>query len=124
MRPLLAASLLVFHAVAAVGQASATKEFPADAVALSSDALKEALTGKVYSLNWVGANPWRLDFRGNGYVYFNSGASNASGTWQAEEGKVCTNVGNFGANCNEVKQSGGLLYYKRQSGEVIPMTVR
>ena len=123
MRHLFAVLLLTMPLMV-VAQTAATKEFPADAIAISPETLKERLSGKVFMLNWVGANAWRLDFRGNGYVYFNSGGTSASGTWRTEEGKVCTNVGNFGANCNEVRESAGQLYYKRQSGEVVQLTAQ
>jgi len=101
---------------------SATKEFPADAQTLPVDELKQSLSGKVFMLNWVGAPAWRMEFKDDGYIFFNAGAANGSGTWRAESGKVCTDMRAFGNNCNELRKSGEVLYYKRLSGEVIAMT--
>ena len=106
---------------AALAQSAATKEFPADAQSLPVDELKQALSGKVFMLSWVGASTWRMDFKDDGYIFFNAGTANGSGTWRAESGKVCTEMRAFGNNCNEIRKSGDLLYYKRLSGEVIAM---
>jgi len=105
----------------ALAQSTATKEFPADAQSLPVDELKQALSGKVFVLSWIGAVEWRMDFKDNGYIFFNAGTANGSGTWRAESGKVCTEMRAFGNNCNEIRKSGDLLYYKRLSGEVIAM---
>jgi len=115
--------LMCLCSMAALAQSPATKEFPADAQALPVDTLKQSLSGKVFMLNWVGAPAWRMEFKDDGYIFFNAGTVNGSGTWRADSGKVCTDMRAFGNNCNEVRQSGDLLYYnKRQSGEVIAMT--
>jgi hypothetical protein len=120
MRSIALLALLVL--TTAPAQPAPTKDFPADAHALSVDDLKQALTGKTFMLTWVGAPAWRMEFKDNGYIFFNAGSTNASGTWRAESGKVCTDMRAFGNNCNEIRKSGDSLYYKRMSGEVIAMT--
>ena len=106
---------------AVLAQSAPTKEFPTDAQALSVDELKQTLSGRVFVLSWVGAPAWRMEFKSDGYIFFNAGGANGSGTWRAESGKVCTEMRAFGDNCNEIRKSGDLLYYKRLSGEVIAM---
>jgi hypothetical protein len=118
------ALLFLLVCSAAFAQSAATKEFPADAQALSVDELKQALSGKVFMLSWVGAPAWRMEFKDDGYIFFNAGTTNGSGTWRAESGKVCTDMRAFGNNCNDVRKSGDLLYYKRLSGEVIAMAAK
>ena len=124
MKRFLAIAILAAWSSGSMGQAVATKEFPADASTLSPEELKEKLSGRVYALDWIGATPWRMEFKSNGYVFFNAGNSNGSGTWRTEAGRVCTEIRAFGANCNEIRQSGGQLYYKRLSGEVIEMRAK
>ena len=71
------------------GASVATKEFPADA---------QSLTGRRAEAGVVGQGvPAQLDRRSRrgewtsrtiGYIFFNAGAANGSGTWRAESGKV------------------------------------
>ena len=119
---LLAFVSMCLWSLVALAQPVATKEFPADARVLSVEELKQALSGKVFMLAWVGVTPWRMDFKDNGYLFFDAGTASGSGTWRAESGQVCTEMRAFGNNCNQVRMSGELVYYKRLSGEVIAMT--
>jgi len=121
MKRFLLAPIFAIGCASSMGQAVATREFPAEASTLSAEDLKDKLSGRVYALDWVGATPWRMEFKANGYVFFNAGSASGSGTWRTEAGKVCTEMRAFGANCNEIRESGGGLFYKRLSGEVTAM---
>jgi hypothetical protein len=97
--------------------------FPADALALDPSALKERLSGKVYELKPAGSPDWRWQFRADGYFFFNSGAFSDSGKWSIKESAVCSEGRKIPASCNEVRQVGSDLFLKRDSGEVVRMSV-
>ena len=117
----LALVVLFVSSLSAAAQSAPTKEFPADAQALSVEQLKQSLSGRTFALTWVGAPAWRMEFKDTGHVFFNAGSASGSGTWRADAGQVCTEMRPFGNNCNEIRKSGDRLYYKRLSGEVIAM---
>ncbi|BEP95801.1 hypothetical protein GmRootA79_41850 [Acidovorax sp. A79] len=119
MKKLLPLLLISAAAMAAGASATAqTTDFPEGAQPLTPEALREALTGKVFSITPAKGSTWRWEFKGNGYFFLNAGSFSDSGKWSTKESSVCQDTGkNMG--CNEMRQKDGTLYLKRDSGEIV-----
>ncbi|HUG24272.1 hypothetical protein [Piscinibacter sp.] len=119
----LAAALLL--AAPMVGSAAPT-DFPPEATPVSDDALRERLSGKVFSVMPADGNGWRLEYKSNGYFFINTDKGFAeAGRWKTESGKLCSEAPRIQANCSEVRVKGDALYLKRAStGEVVEFVVR
>ncbi|MBK6009507.1 hypothetical protein JJB11_25695 [Ramlibacter ginsenosidimutans] len=61
-----------------------------------------------------------MQYNANGYIFFNAGAGYSdSGKWRTEDGRLCTEMQRTGPSCSDVRLSGGTLYMKRPSGEIL-----
>ena len=122
--------LLVFFASAlcagaALAQASLPIEFPADSKPLSAGALKDALAGRTFNVDLADGSRWRLEYKANGYFFVNTSSGfNGTGDWRAEDERLCTRLRGGDLSCNEVRDAGGVLHLKRNSGEVIALKAR
>lgn len=99
-------------------------EFPEGATPLSGDALKEALSGKVYAVKPTSGSTWRWQLNANGYFFINIGNFSDSGKWSTKDSTLCSEGKQIKASCNEVRALGNELYLKRDSGEVVKMTLQ
>jgi|KBSSwiStaDraftv2_1062776.scaffolds.fasta_scaffold41034_4 hypothetical protein len=96
-------------------------EFPADAVALSADAVAKKVSSRTFETQLRDGTRVRLEYKGNGYVFVNAPGYANSGSWRAEESRICSHMRNAAASCNEVRELGQTLYVKRDNGEVIAL---
>lgn len=113
-------SFLVMAAVFAFSLNSngQSADFPQGAEPISADALRDALSGKVFSVAPVKGPTWRWQFDGNGYFFLNIGSFQNSGKWSTRESSVCQDTGKS-TGCNEMRMKDSVLYLKRDSGEVV-----
>ena len=80
--------------------------------------LKPLIAGKVFSVK-TSTSTWRLQINDNGYFFINIGSFSDTGTWTVEDGKWCSKPKKSNASCNEMRLSGGSLFMKRDSGEIV-----
>ncbi len=76
--------------------------FPEGAELLTPEALREALSGKVFSISPAQGPTWRWQFDANGYFFLNVGQFSNSGKWSTKEGSVCQDTGKH-IGCNEMR---------------------
>lgn len=100
----------------AVAQPAQT--FPEAAETPTADALREALAGKVFSVTPSKGPDWRWQFDSNGYFFINVGSFRNSGKWSTKDGSICQDTGRI-TGCNDVRTKDGVLYLKRDNGEII-----
>ena len=109
----------------ACAQPSVPTEFPADAQPLAAAAVSERVSGKVIHVQPAQGPSWRLEYRNGGYAYLDTANGfRDTGRWRVEDGKLCTEWKKAPSGCNEVRESGGTLYLKRISGEVVTLVAR
>ncbi len=104
----------------ASGSGEAT-EFPPDALALPAEAVTRKVSGKTFDVQFRNGTRWRLEFKGNGYLFVNASGGSTSGPWRAEESRICSQMRGSAASCNEVREQGPRLYLKRDNGDVIEL---
>ncbi len=116
---------LAFCAAPALAQTALPIEFPSDSRPLPAAALKDSIAGKVFTVALADGTRWRLEYKANGYFFVNTSTGfNGTGDWRAEDERLCTRLRGNDPSCNEVRGAGGLVYLKRNSGEVIALTPR
>lgn len=95
--------------------------FPADAVPLSREAITERLNGQSYSGTTATGLTWRATYKDSGYVFMDlSNGARDSGTWRAEDGKVCVEYrGRFPSGCSEVRASATMLFSQRENSTAV-----
>jgi hypothetical protein len=122
MRHALLLSLLL--PTLAPAQPALQTEFPPAAAPLAPDALKQLLTGKVFTVNPASGPEMRLEYR-DSYAYVNVGNRSDSGKWRVEGSAACIDWKVFPPGCSEFRLLGDVLYTKRASnGEVVVMRPR
>ena len=111
-----AMALALLGASAVVG--AQTTAYPEGAEPLAQDALRAALADKVFSITPAQGPKWQWSFKSDGQFYLSAGNYSNSGKWSARDSSLCQeSIRTTG--CNEVRQKDGVLYLKRDSGEVI-----
>ena len=117
---LIGAALLAGCASAPPPQA----DFPPGARAPAATEAASLLRGKSFTLANPNGSSTRVDHAadasGGVAIYF-SGRSD-SGTWRAEDGRICFQFQVLPSNCNEVRLLGSELYMKRSNGDVVRVT--
>ena len=110
------------HAQASAADAALT-EFPADALTLNSKEVDQRLRGQVYTGTSVMGDTFRIEYKDSGYVFINlSNGRKDSGTWRAEEGKVCVEYrGRMHSGCSELRATSDKVYGKRDGAAAITM---
>jgi hypothetical protein len=105
-------------------QTTVPMEFPDDAAPMTPEALRERIAGKVFKVVPADGNAWRLEYRANGFVYFNSRVVRDTGKWRVEGTQLCTDWQKLnGGGCGETRLKGDVVYLKRAAnGEVIALT--
>lgn len=112
--------LLLAVPIAAFAQLPA---FAPDAATPSPEEIKAHVTDKVFigkraSDGFQG----QFEYRSDGKFFVNYGSFNESGTWTAENGKICVQDPRNGPACNEVRMKDGVIFYRRnRNGEVFPL---
>ena len=96
------------------------QDFPDSATPASTAELTSRLTSKQFTVQLKNGVTWRLEFNNNGYFFLDtSTGGKATGTWRAEDGKLCSQVRGGDPQCNEARLHDGFLYIRRADGEVI-----
>ena len=99
---------------------SQAQDFPDAAASISAAELNSRLTGKLFTVQLKNGVSWRLEFNNNGHFFVDtSTGGKATGTWRAEEGRLCSQVKGGDAQCNEARLHDGFVHVRRADGEVI-----
>ena len=101
-----------------------TAEFPAGAKTPSAAEITAALRGKSFTVPSAGSTI-RTDYagEGNSVATFAAGHSD-TGTWRAEDGRICYTMNRFPSACNDVRLVGNDIFAKRANGEVVQLKPR
>lgn len=102
----------------------APTQFPEGAAAVTPDALKDAVAGKVFAVKASRGPMWRWQFDANGVFFINIGSFSDSGKWSTKDSALCTEGRQIKASCNEVQTKDQELYLKRDNGEVVKLDAR
>ena len=103
-----------------VSLSSQAQDFPDNSAPANTAELTSRLTGKLFTVQLKNGVSWRLEFNNNGYFFVDtSTGGKATGTWRAEDGRLCSHVKGGDAQCNEARLHDGFLYIRRADGEVI-----
>lgn len=117
MRNLLLAIAVL--SLSAQAQNSMPTTFPEGTSTPTAAELQARLSGNVFSVKPFSGADWRLQYKEGGYYFVNVGSYSDSGTWKAEDGKLCSKGQKGADSCNEVRATPESIYLKRDSGEVI-----
>ena len=99
--------------------------FPEGATELSATDIKKKVGDRVHDVSLADGVTWRLEYKSNGYFFVNTSRGfNGSGTWSAEDGKLCGHLKGGDPSCNEVRLHQDVLHLKRGSGEIIRLVPR
>ena len=105
--------------------AALAQAFPEGASVPNNDEIKKYLEDKVHDSRIADGTTWRLEYKSNGYFFINTNRGfNSDGRWQVEDGKLCAQLKGRDRTCNEVRMHNGILFYKRDSGEIIQIVPR
>lgn len=109
--------------LSAVAQNALPSEFPADAVVLAADALQQRMEGRVYRAKLADGSTWRVEYKGNGYAFLNTGTGfSDSGTWSVQRGQLCSEWRRATSGCLETRATPDAVYIKRSNtGEVVAL---
>ena len=89
---------------------------------MTTEVLKTAVEDKVFTVEPAKGTPWRLQYNANGYFYVNVGNFADSGKWSAKDSTLCTEGKQIRYFCNEFRMKDGVLFMKRENGEVVKFT--
>lgn len=102
----------------------APTEFPDGAIPLTAPALQAAVEDKVFMAQPAQGAAWRLQYNANGFFYVNVGNFSDDGKWSVKDSTLCTEGKRVKAFCNELRSKDGVLYMKRESGEILKLVQR
>ena len=113
-------SLCVSLALAACLGSVWAQAFPDDATPASADEISKRFAGKTFRVSLADGGSWRVEYKANGYYFFNASSGfTDSGEWKSEEGKICNKGRRGGSSCNEIRVKEAAIYLKRDSGEIV-----
>jgi len=100
--------------------AARADEFPDGAADISAADIAQRVSGKVLNVKLKDGSTWRIEYKSNGYYFFNASSGFAdSGQWKVEDGKLCHNGRKRGPSCNTVKLHDGAMLLKRDNSDVL-----
>lgn len=114
--------LTASNALAQTDAAPPLQPFPVDATSPSAADLRERLAGKVFNVKNADGSSFRIDFRSNGYYFFDTSTGfRGAGEWRAEDGRMCSKTQGRDRDfiCNDARVSADLVHVRRTSGELI-----
>lgn len=124
MKKTLSACAVAMALLGASAAATAqTTAYPEGAELLTQDALRAALADKVFAITPAQGPAWQWTFKPDGQFYLSAGNYSNSGKWSAKDSSLCQESFRT-TGCNEVRQKDGVLYLKRDSGEVVTFRPR
>ena len=101
------------------------QEFPQGASTPTASEVNKHLADKVFNVKLADGSSWRLEFKGGGHFFVNtSNGFNGTGQWQAEDGRLCSQLKGGDRNCGDVRFHQELFYAKRATGEIIQYVPR
>ncbi len=100
------------------------QDFPEGSTAPPAPELQTMLTGKVFDVKLPTGGNWRFQIDANGYFYVDTPRGQDSGKWKVEDGKLCTEPKKSNASCNEMRVKDGLLFMKRDNGQIVEFIAR
>ena len=113
--PIVLATGLAFASLPAHSQ-----EFPQGSSTPTASDVTKHLGDKVFSVKLADGSSWRLEFKAAGHFFVNtSGGFNGSGQWQAEDGRLCSQLKGGDRNCVDVRFHQDVFHLKRTSGEIV-----
>ena len=119
--PLVLTPLLI---AACAATAPPSTEFPPGARAPSAAEVMTLLRGKSTQVTLANGTMVRADYAANtNDVKAYANGRSDSGTWRAEDGRVCHEFKVFNSSCSEIRLVGQNLYLKRFTGEVVRLTI-
>jgi hypothetical protein len=105
MKQFLSATAMAMALLGASATATAqTTAYPEGAELLAQEALREALADKVFSTAPAQGPKWQWQFKADGRFYLS--------------------VGNYSDSGHEMRRKDGVLYLKRNSGEVVSFQLK
>ena len=101
------------------------KDFAPGARAPTASELRALLRGKSYQTPTVAGGTIRVDYAADSdrLQAFYRGRSD-SGTWRAEDGRVCYQFKTIPSACNDLRVAGNDVYIKRSNGQVVQLVPR
>lgn len=106
-----------------MAQSPSPPDFPADAMPLAGSELQARLSGKAFNAKLDDGQGWRMQYNANGYVFLDTSRGfRDTGSWRVENNTLCINWQKVASGCSEMRATTGVLYLKRASGEVVPLT--
>ncbi len=124
MKQFLSATAMAMALLGASAAATAqTTAYPEGAELLAQEALREALADKVFSTAPAQGPKWQWQFKADGRFYLSVGNYSDSGQWSTKESSLCLDSGK-NVGCNEMRRKDGVLYLKRNSGEVVSFQLK
>ena len=113
--PIVLATVIALVSIPALSQ-----EFPQGSSTPTASDVQKHLADKVFSVKNADGTSWRLEFKANGYFFLNTNTGGSvNGQWQAEDGRLCSQIKGADRNCVDVRFHQELLHLKRTSGEII-----
>ena len=101
------------------------QDFPPGASTPTATELKQLLGDKVFSVKVADGSTWRLEYKASGYMYVDtSGGFRGNGEWKVEDGRICGHIRGRNPGCNDARVLDGIIYLKRDSGEIIKYVPR
>lgn len=118
--------LFMFFILPALGLAQTTfpTVFPSNAIPVSSEVLRDRLTGKSFIIKATNGPEIRLQYKDT-FAFLSTGPFSDSGKWRVEGSAVCVDWQRFPPSCSEVRLVNDVIYTVRSSnGEVVEMQPR
>lgn len=113
-------STLIAASIAMLSITAHSQDFPQGASTPNAADVNKHLTDKVFNVKLADGSSWRLEFKAGGYFFVNtSGGFSGSGQWQAEDGRLCSQLKGGDRSCVDVRFHQEVFYTKRVTGEVI-----
>ncbi len=98
------------------------RDFPEGATSVPDATLKEKLAGKTLAQFSYDNVKWTYQYKDNGFFNLQSTSNvTQTGTWRAENGKLCTQARAMAMVCGEARMAGDVIYVRRENGEVVPL---
>lgn len=111
-------AIVLLTPLLAIAQTAFPTDFPDGAVALSPEALKAVLLGKVATSKPVKGPELKVTYKDT-YAFLNAGNFADSGKWRVEGSSVCIDWQKIKPSCGEVRAVGDAIYIKRAGNDEV-----
>ncbi len=126
MNRLIGVLSLASCAVLAQAQEVASTAFPEGSAPLATEALRKALSGKVFTSKSSDGTSIRFEFQDSGHAFLDASTGfRDNGKWSVVDSKLCAEWKKAVSGCTEARVSDGVVYFKRlTNGEVTSLVPR